>query len=306
MKRLRRLIGRIYRRLLKPQEPVSPPAATPFFDGTLHGFPAELNEGNTYPGIIARQPLFNAPLVELVYSLSQQLKRKINFIDVGAACGDTVLLLERRCPEMVNEYLCVEGDTEFGGYLRKNTARFSNVRIVQTLLAGEEMKVPELVKHHKGSAGCFGENKIEAQPLDNVVAANSFKPDLLKIDVDGFDGEVIRGARNLLVRDRPAVIFEWHPRLILAAGQDFRTPFAVLGECGYRSFLWFDNQGEFSHFSSVVDPDTLLLTRDHLLAVNRHRDQHFDVIALCGEDRDQLVSLATLEYARQTIETHNR
>lgn len=299
MKRLRSLAGRVYRRLLR-----MPP--TPFFDGTLHGFPAELNEGNTYPAIVATSPMFNAPLVELVCTVARQLKRKISFIDVGAACGDTVLLLERRCPDMVDHYLCIEGDAEFCGYLRKNTARFQHVKIAQALLAGERMQVPELVKHHRGSAGCFGEKNAEAQPLDDVSSANSFKADILKIDVDGFDGEVLRGSRNLLSRDRPAVIFEWHPKLSLAAGQDPRTSFAVLAECGYHRFVWFDNQGEFSHFSSVMDSDTLLLTRDFLLAVNERRDQHFDVIALCGDDHDQLISLATLEYARKAAQERNR
>jgi FkbM family methyltransferase len=276
----------------------------PLFQGRLHGFPAELNEGNTYPIIVAGNALFNAPLVELVHFLGQQLKRQINFIDVGAACGDTVLLLEQRCAGVVKDYLCIEGDVEFSGYLRRNMAQFKNVTIVQTMLAGEIMDVPELVKHHKGSAGCFGDKKVKARPLDDVIAKEAFKPDLLKIDVDGFDGEVIRGARNVLCEDKPAVIFEWHPKLYANAGQDFKTPFRVLDECGYRQFLWFDNAGEFSHFSSGADLNAIGCLRDYLLAVNHRRDQHFDVITFSGNGCESLVPTATLEYARKAMATY--
>ena len=102
----------------------------------LHGFEVEMNEGNNYAEIISIHPLFNAPLVDLVYILSAELKRKLFFIDIGAACGDTVLLIEERCPGAIREYLCVEGDAEFSMYLRKNMAQFQNVQIIQTMLAG--------------------------------------------------------------------------------------------------------------------------------------------------------------------------
>jgi FkbM family methyltransferase len=289
------------RGLTPPAKKVSSP---PLFQGKLHGFPAELNEGNTYPAIVLANPLFNAPLVELVHCLGRELKRQINFIDVGAACGDTVLLLEQRCTGVVKEYLCIDGDDEFGGYLRRNMAQFKNVRIVQTMLAGERTEVPELVKHHKGSAGCFGDKKIKARPLDEVVADEAFKPDLLKIDVDGFDGEVIRGAKNVLCQDKPVVIFEWHPKLYAKAGQDFKVPFRVLNESGYLQFLWFDNAGEFSHFSSGVDNNIISSTRDYLMAVNQRRDQHFDVIAFPDDGFKDIVSIATLEYAREAMAKH--
>lgn len=299
-----RIFTGLLRRVRRQAAPTAIASGPAPFKGMLHGFPAELNEGNSYPSVAVERPLFNAPLVELVHSLGQVLQRPIKIIDVGAACGDTVLLLEQRCRGVVGEYLCVEGDAEFAGYLRRNTMQFEHVRIVEATLAGQRMEVAELVKHHKGSAGCFGEKKVQAGPLDDIVEGESFKPDLLKIDVDGFDGEVIRGAARVLRQDKPAVIFEWHPKLYANAGQDFQTPFRILDECGYRQFVWFDNGGEFSHFSSGVDPEIIATLKDFLLAVNQRRDQHFDVIAFPEDRRQDLISLAAMEYARSAVATY--
>jgi FkbM family methyltransferase len=278
--------------------------AAPSMAFKLHGFAVELNEGNIYPAIMKANPMFNAPLVQLVHSLGKHLQRPLNFIDVGAACGDTVLLLEQRCAGVVGGYVCIEGDAEFGGFLRRNMAQFKKVRVIESMLAGAKTEVPELVKHHKGSAGCFGEKKVQARPLDDIMADEAFKPDLLKIDVDGFDGEVIRGATHLLRRDQPAVIFEWHPKLYADAGQDYKTPFQILAECGYGPFAWFDNCGEFSHFSSTADFNIISPLRDFLLAVNVRRDQHFDVMAFPAQGCPDLVSLAALEYARGAMARH--
>ena len=264
----------------------------------LHGFEVELNEGNNYAEIISIHPLFNAPLVDLVYNLSAELKRELFFIDIGAACGDTVLLIEERCPGAIREYLCVEGDAEFSMYLRKNMAQFQNVQIIQTMLAGESTYVNELVKHHKGTAACLGKEKVKALPLDDVLEEIKFIPDIIKIDVDGFDGEVIRGARKLLSINRPAVIFEWHPKLCTNAGQSCETHFKVLNECGYNRFLWFDNTGEFSHFSSSSDFNTITLTRDFLIKVNQRRDQHFDIIAFHETRNIDAIKIASLNYSK--------
>ncbi len=87
----------------------------------LHGFNVLLNQGNTYPQTIANTPLFNAPLVELVHQACDVLGRTLTLVDVGAAIGDTVLLLKVRCRGAVGRFFCIEGDNEFFGLLKHNT-----------------------------------------------------------------------------------------------------------------------------------------------------------------------------------------
>lgn len=56
--------------------------------------------------------------------------------------------------------------------------------------------------------------------LDGVVASLSLHPALLKVDVEGFEAHVLRGARTLLQGAAPpAVCFEWNPLTMSEVGE---------------------------------------------------------------------------------------
>ena len=218
----------------------------------IHGFSVLLNPGNTYPFIISNCPLFNAPLVELVHQTWLSKGDAITFIDVGAAVGDTVLLLKQRCPRVVGKFFCVEGDAEFHTLLVENMRQFSDVQVIKALLARETTKIRSLVKHHKGTAAALGEESDDAVRLDSLQKLVESNIDVLKVDVDGFDGEVLAGSTLILQASKPAVIFEWHPMLLRRTGNDPQRAFSALNDAGYDRFLWFNNLGTFSHFSESV------------------------------------------------------
>lgn len=52
--------------------------------------------------------------------------------------------------------------------------------------------------------------------IDQLLAAHSFEPDFIKIDVDGYEAKAMRGARGYLARRRPTVLLEisYLPRLL--------------------------------------------------------------------------------------------
>ena len=192
----------------------------------------------------------------------------------------------------------MEGDAEFFSLLSHNMAQFDNVRLVQAVLSREAMQIRSLVKHHLGTAAAIGDEMISAIPLDQAAEVRKATVDVLKIDVDGFDGAVLSGAKAMLAADRPAVIFEWHPKLVLATGNDPMEAFSVLAGCGYKRYLWFNNVGTFSHFSGTASPEILKKAADYLLSVNSRADDHFDVIALPDSSRINDVVLAAMEYSR--------
>ena len=260
----------------------------------LHGFSVLLNRGNLYPFLVRDVPLFNAPLVELTHALSSSLQRPIVVIDVGAATGDTVLLLKERCPNAVSQFICIEGDAEFYALLQANTRPFTDVLTIQALLSSDRQSINSLVKHHEGTAMAAGSEQVEAVPLDSLSSIRSSCPDLLKIDVDGFDGEVLAGAARVLQDSRPAVIFEWHPKLAAEAGTDALRAFDVLARAQYSRYLWFNNNGSFSHFSEAPSLYSLQQMIHYLRLVNERSDPHFDVIALHKEHNLCEVSIAAL------------
>jgi hypothetical protein len=177
-------------------------------------------------------------------------------------------------------------------------SQFSDVAVVKALLAREETHIPSLVKHHAGTAIAAGTEQVKAVRLDSLAAVSDAAPEVLKIDVDGFDGEVLAGATSILERFRPATIFEWHPRLVVQAGKDPLQAFASLAAAGYTRFLWFTNPGFFSHFTNVPSDALLREHAAYLLAVGRHGDDHFDVVALHETSALDDIALACMDHAR--------
>lgn len=249
------------------------------FEATVHGFPVRLNGGNRYPFYVRDIPSFNRPLVELVRLTCRTYARPLKVLDVGASLGNTVLLLQEHTPECIEQIHCIEAEETFVRMLKTNTSRFPNVYIHEAMLARSDRRIPGLVKQHPGTATAVSPNTVSAKSLDSLFAGRSGKFDIVKVDIDGSDGEALGGSIRLLQRDQPAVIFEWHPALLRNAGNSYLAHFEALQAAGYGPLLWFGNLGHFSHFGCTQDPH--IPTWEHFLVrMQPHGDPHFDIVAL--------------------------
>jgi FkbM family methyltransferase len=245
----------------------------------LHGRRVWLNLGFAYPAFIRRWPRYNDPLVRLVNAVARARGTTLAIVDVGAAVGDTVLLLVDRAKGAANSYICVEPEDEFHSYLIENLSFLPTVEIHQTMLSDTVDLVPAPVRIHPGTASPQGQIKVSATTLDAILGGRTV--DVIKIDTDGYDGKVLAGTRRTLAMAQPAVIFEWHPALLTTCGQSLTLPFEVLGECGYRLFVWFTKHGEFSHVEHTHDPRrTARLAQMCLSGSGPEPDWHYDVVAL--------------------------
>jgi FkbM family methyltransferase len=73
----------------------------------------------------------------------------------------------------------------------------------------------------------------EATTLDSVVEASPRRSiQLIKMDVDGHELEVLRGARRVLKRDRPALVMELAP-YVFSRQEDFDAVLGLLWEFDY-------------------------------------------------------------------------
>ena len=122
--------------------------------------------------------------------------------------------------------------------------------------------------------------------------------EVIKIDVDGFDGRVLRGSTQTLCRYNPTVIFEWHPILCVRTGNDWTDHFEVLDAFEYDRFLWFDTFGRFSHFMNPFNCETVEAMAKYCLA-DPDLDRHFDIIALPHRSRLDPIELARLTFAQK-------
>jgi FkbM family methyltransferase len=272
---------------------------------TLHQQPALLPVGYTYPLYIRRFPHLNEPLVELVHQAYQTAGRAVGVVDVGAAVGDTILLLQANCPGMIGSFLCVDGDEEFFEYLRANLSRFPNGKLIRTMLSASSEPVAAPVRIHGGTASAQGAGRVASRTLDDVIVEASIgSVDVVKVDVDGFDGQVLSGAAASLQRWKPAVVFEWHPGLCARTGNSWFGSFDALQACGYDRFAWFDKYGVFSHFTEQVERSVIERMARFCVETQTRPDWHYDVVALHRSSQIPIISLADCGFARRRSVPH--
>ena len=72
------------------------------------------------------------------------------------------------------------------------------------------------------------EERVEMVTLDALTRREGIRPDLIKIDVEGFEEPVLRGARTVLERDRPILMVEIQSRR--------NEVMRLLAELGYSLF----------------------------------------------------------------------
>ena len=107
-------------------------------------------------------------------------------------------------------------------------------------------------KSNLGHASIYWENEtrkaeaatITLKPLDSVPEILEKKISFMKIDVEGHELEVLKGAERIIVRDRPAIAFEQHPDEILG---DTSACIEFLRGLGYDEFYSFIQTHNFKN-----------------------------------------------------------
>jgi FkbM family methyltransferase len=84
-------------------------------------------------------------------------------------------------------------------------------------------------------------------------------PTHLKIDVEGHEAAVLKGARNTLMTYRPMIFLELHNEMVRTEGGDPNAPLALLDEVGYNTFNL--SGGRIEHPSILTPPIIRIIAR---------------------------------------------
>jgi FkbM family methyltransferase len=245
----------------------------------VHGRALLSRPGNVYPVNVRRYPLYNQPLVDLVAAVAK-VSGPVTVIDVGAAVGDTALLLLERVPQLLERLVCIDGDEETLPLLRANVAHDARVEVRPAMLGGgRDAGVPTLVVTHPGTASAQGPATVASRTLDAVLV-DVGPIGVLKVDLDGWDGRILTGATALLARLQPAVLFEWDPHLCDVTDNDSREAFRVLRAEGYDRAVFFDKTGPFVRAIDLADDDAIAALESWCRSRPVEVNAHFDVAAL--------------------------
>ncbi|MQA94605.1 MAG: FkbM family methyltransferase [Streptosporangiales bacterium] len=175
-------------------------------------------------------------------------------------------------------------------YLRHNVASNELDRrvVVEPVAVGEEtgeitlyLSAEQTGKHSAAAANAgpsAGAVTVPMTSVDAYVDGNGLgPPDLIKIDVEGYEGFVLSGARQSLDA-RPTLLFELHPELQANCG----FPAGDLLDLVYARYPWVFLLDELHHTLVPVRraeldlPGAVGLYRSNLVAIGR--DEHLAAV----------------------------
>jgi len=172
-------------------------------------------------------------------------------IDVGANIGYHTLRMARSVGAR-GRVVAIEPAARAGARLRRNLELnpFTNVAVVVAALSDHDSEREELElqsSYPLSGRGGMERVRVRVSRLDTLVSELVLeRVDLIKIDVDGHEGRVLRGALGTLERFRPTVFFELTPSAVEKNGDSVAELLGSLHALGYTIA---DEQGK-----SLPDP----------------------------------------------------
>jgi FkbM family methyltransferase len=167
-------------------------------------------------------------------------------IDVGANIGDTIVACAN---DNKDRFLALEPDPVFFQYLKKNLADLPQCRLLQMVCDSEDRATAYRISSVGGTARfkktTAGGPAIHTKRVDTILGQfPEFQQcNFLKIDADGYDFEVIRGAQGMIATAQPTVLFECdvfgNPNFVADTFETLR----FFSKTGYRHALVYDHLG---------------------------------------------------------------
>jgi FkbM family methyltransferase len=164
--------------------------------------------------------------------------------DIGAATGLYTILAARANPSA--QIYAFEPQSNNHQALMTNIAlnQLANVTALKIALGDTNGtaslqqrgggEIAGLGTHRIGASAGAGMPVVELTTVDRLVAsAEAPPPDVIKMDIEGFETRAVRGMRETLRKYRPELLIELHPRAIAELGDDPGDLDAFLDELGY-------------------------------------------------------------------------
>lgn len=179
---------------------------------------------------------------DLCQFIEQQVKAGQTCLDIGANIGAISLALAKQVGHQGRVY-AFEPSPRIFPYLKKNTLKHPQIKSLETALSSKKGKaVFYQAPEHKFGMGTLSAlegwvpAEVKTDTLDGFCqAAGMGRVDFIKIDVEGHEADVFRGARETLLKNHQIIIVlefsDWAENN--AYGKSGESP-RVLAEMGFE------------------------------------------------------------------------
>ncbi|GEM_PF-983363 len=128
--------------------------------------------------------------------------------------------------------------------------------------------IPEFIPRNLRSTRIFnviyGLEEVETIDLDTYAAQNNIMPTFLKIDVEGYEFEVLKGAKKIL-ETAPKILLEIHTEQLFMYGTSVQDLFDAINLSRYKTWIQLDDKKTPVEFDPKSPPK--IEKRAHLYAI---------------------------------------
>jgi FkbM family methyltransferase len=251
------------------------------FDILMPGNNIQLVNYKIYPDL-------NVQLGRLAVAIYKKF-HGMTVIDVGANVGDTIAVLKSAVEVPV---IAIEGDEASYSFLERNTKQFSNVSLVKSFLSDKSQEAN--ITFEKGGWNATiipnkqGETKISFKTLDNVISSGGFdgaEIKLLKVDVEGFDTIVLRGALGIIQKNKPILFFEYNRENMKAINEDGLSTVLSFLEYGYNKIAFFDHKGSLVLATELKNKEVVTYMHNYISS-SKNLLGYYDIAIFHEQDND--------------------
>jgi len=190
---------------------------------------------------------YHRDIDRLLKHLLIQIQNEIVFFDVGANIG-FVSLLACSNPNLQITAHGFEPNPFVFERLQANTVLNPFSMVINNFALGSKAGQSELsVGKNSGNStlikGGFshvnriGTIQVEIHTLDNYCLNQAVFPNIMKIDVEGYEQEVLNGGTGVIAKSRPFLIIEMNSKALKAAGTNGTNLLRLLASLNYQCYF---------------------------------------------------------------------
>jgi FkbM family methyltransferase len=198
------------------------------FDAKSRHYESELPEIYREPGRIEQ-------------IVQQTISPSANCIDIGAHLGSMLSEMVRLAPK--GQHMAFEPTPYKAQWLRQKFPEVQVLEVALTDRVGEakfylntDLSGFSGLHQHMAENHTIEELTVQCDCLDHLVPSDQ-RIDFIKLDVEGDELGVLRGAKTLLQRDQPTILFECTRSGLSSSGYTAAEVFEFLTQLDYSIFL---------------------------------------------------------------------
>jgi len=200
-----------------------------------------LPRGSGMTWSVAATGYWDRQIIELVAGF---IEPETVVLDIGASLGLWTLPLSRAARAGGGRVLCFEPNPENVRWLEANIERneLSTVAQIHRVAVGSRTGTARLGYREHGGGNAALLDAAAADAIDvRVVRIDDLdfpqRVSFVKMDVEGFELEVLRGARALIERDRPTIFGEFNAAWLRMRGEDLGAELRWIATLGYDVYV---------------------------------------------------------------------